>query len=55
MPEMQEQFPAQAMDRVYAGNAGAISGGCFDGCRTQERRTLAGKCRSKFPAPLAEP
>jgi len=26
MPEMQEQFPAIAMDVVYAGNAGAISG-----------------------------
>jgi len=26
MPEMQEQFPAIAMDGVYAGNAGAISG-----------------------------
>jgi len=26
MPEMQEQFPAMAMDGRYAGNAGAISG-----------------------------
>jgi hypothetical protein len=26
MPEMQEQFPAVAMDGRYAGNAGAISG-----------------------------
>jgi hypothetical protein len=26
MPEMQEQFPANAMDGGHAGNAGAISG-----------------------------
>jgi hypothetical protein len=26
MPEMQEPFPAMAMDGLYAGNAGAISG-----------------------------
>jgi hypothetical protein len=26
MPEMQEQFPAMAMEGRYAGNAGAISG-----------------------------
>jgi len=26
MPEMQEQFPAIAMDGVYAGNARAIPG-----------------------------
>jgi hypothetical protein len=41
MPEMQEHFPAMAMDGRYAGNAGAFSG---DGhgwpvCR---------KCRSIF-------
>jgi len=29
MPEMQEQFPASAMDGGDAGNAGAISGGAW--------------------------
>ena len=31
MPEMQEQFPAMAMDGLYAGNAGAIPGDGHDG------------------------
>jgi hypothetical protein len=29
MPEMQEHFPASAMDGGYAGNAGAFSGGAW--------------------------
>ncbi|HET7064459.1 MAG TPA: hypothetical protein VFI49_09280 [Rudaea sp.] len=39
MPEMQEHFPARAMDGVYAENAGAIFGGCLAGCRPHKRRT----------------
>jgi len=31
MPEMQEHFPASAMDGGYAGNAGAFSGARMDG------------------------
>ena len=30
-PEMQEHFPAMAMDGRYAGNAGAFSGDAMDG------------------------
>jgi hypothetical protein len=41
MPEMQEQFPAMAMDGRYAGNAGAISA---DGHGRPVRR----KCRSNL-------
>jgi len=41
MPEMQEHFPASAMDGGYAGNAGAFSG-------ERHASRVCRKCRSIF-------
>ena len=56
MPGMQEQFPAMAMDGMYAGNEGAIPGDCMDEMRRTtlnpppSRQRERGLRKEQFPA-----